>query len=98
MKESLREIAIDMFERGQDEVVSHLQTVLARVLERVMHPEEIEFQKRGNAWYAIIDDVKFRLRHDKALGWITEVWSPEAEWVQFGSLSDLGGVLSREAT
>jgi len=96
MDESLRNIAIDSFKRGQDEVTAQLQTILARVLERVISPTQIEFQKRGNAWYAVIDEVKFRLIHDHDDGWITQVWSPEAEWVHFSSLASLGGVLSRE--
>lgn len=96
MREELRELAIDSFKRGQDEVTAQLQTILSRVLERVVPTSDIKFQKRGNAWYSDVDDVKFRMIHSKTEGWITQVWSPEAEWIHFGSLADLGGILYRE--
>jgi len=96
MVESLRDIAIDSFKRGQDEITAQLQMILARVLERVVEPGDIKFTKHGLTWHTEIDDIRFRMIHRPESGWRTEVWSPESEWSHFGSLATLGDILSHE--
>jgi len=96
MSESLRDLAVDAFHRGQDEVTAQLQIILTRVLERVIPIDVIEFEKSGETWCAEVDEIKFRMRHEPVAGWLTEVWSPQYEWVHFHSLASLGAVLSAD--
>ena len=95
MQEPLRQIAIDSFRRGENEITAQLRVILSRVLERVVVPDDIEFRNDGNIWYSEIDDVRFRMRH-VGTGWLTEVWSPASEWTHFESLSTLGAILFNE--